>query len=92
MLEFIRLATIPLTVVLIVVLIRLLFRAPKVIPNLSRSGFSLGTWLTGKGLKDDAGSTIRTGHGLSVRIERDAQGKKERAVVDETINLSGGRL
>ena len=91
MLEIIRLATIPLTVLLILVLFRLVFRGPQVVTQLSRSGFSLRTWLTGTGLRDDAGSTTRSGHGLVMGVTIDKDGQ-ERVEVGETINLSSPRL
>ncbi len=87
MLEFIKIATLPASILLAFVLLLLLFRGPKVVPNLARSGFSLKTWLTAKGLRDDAGSTIRSANGLIMRVNRDGEGNRQ-VVVDETINLS----
>lgn len=92
MLDFLRIATLPLTILLSFVLLLLLFRGPKVVPHLARSGFSLRTWLTGKGLRDDAGSTIRSANGLEMRVERDKVTGVRKVVVGETINLSSRTL
>ncbi len=92
MIDVLRVLSLPVTVLLIFVLFRLLTRGPHSIPQLSRSGFNLATWLTGKGIRDDAGSSIRTGHGLVMRIERDRYGNRKRVIVDETTNLSDGDL
>lgn len=92
MLDILKLATVPLTVLLLLVFLRMLFRGPQVVTQLSRSGFSLRTWLTGTGLRDDAGSTTRSGYGLVMRINRDKAGLTSQVEVGETINLSSPRL
>ncbi len=92
MLEVIKIVTLPISMLLAFVLVSLVVRGPKVLPHLARSGFSLKTWLTAKGLRDGSGSTIRSANGLVMRVKRESiQGAKQ-VVVDETINLSSRAL
>jgi hypothetical protein len=86
MLEILRLLSIPLVIVMLYVLIKLWLRGPAVIPELARSGFSLKAYLTGRGLHDNAGSSIRKTKGLVAIQDEDG------LEISETINLSSGRL
>lgn len=91
MTDLLRIVTLPISVLLLFVLLLLLVRGTKVAPQLARSGFNLKTWLTGRGLRDDADSTIRSANGLVMRVERDKAGNRT-VTLDETINLSSRRL
>ena len=91
MIEILKIVTIPLTVFLIYVFYRLLRDGGTLLPQLARTGFSWRSWITGKGMRDDADSTIRTGNGLLMAAKADASGAK-RVIVEETTNLSSSRL
>jgi hypothetical protein len=92
MLEVLKIATLPITVFLAYALFRLLQRGPTLVPHLARSGFSLKTWLTGTGLRDEANSTIRSANGLVMRVQRDKNSGERKVIVEETINLSSRAL
>lgn len=89
--EILGIATVPITVILVYVLYRILRDGNTLLPQLARTGFSWRSWVTGRGMKEDADSTIRTGNGLLIVSEPDPRGTHH-ITVEETTNLSSSRL
>jgi hypothetical protein len=86
MLEILRLLAIPVAVVLTFVVLRVWLRGPRVLPELARSGFSLQSYFTGRGMRDHKGSSIATTKAPVVTRHEDG------LEIRETINLSSGNL
>jgi hypothetical protein len=86
MLEILRLLSIPVAILLTFVVVRLWLHGPRVIPELARSGFSLRSYLSGKGMRDHEGSSIATTKAPVVTRREDG------LEIVETINLSSGNL
>ena len=85
MTEFLRVATIPVTVLLAFVLFLLLTRGRRLAPRLAREGFNLRSWLTGV-VRDRSGSVVppARGGGLVMAVRHDKDGNRTVEVSETT--------